>query len=239
MPTATAMRTATAMLTSTIMDDQRSLLRLLTWLSPSFPVGAFSYSHGLEWAVEAEEVRDRASLLAWVEDIVTSGAGRNDLVLLAEAWQAATAQDASRVSAVAELAVALSPSSERALETEAQGEAFRQAVGTAWPEATCELQGVPYPIAVGVAAAGCGVALTPALTGYLHALAANLVSAGLRLIPLGQSDGVRILAALEAPILAQTEWAADSSLDDLGGFSMIADIASMRHETQYTRLFRS
>ena len=233
------MPTATTMLTSTIMDDPRALLRLLTWLSPSFPVGAFSYSHGLEWAVEAEEVRDRASLLAWVEDIVTSGAGRNDLVLMAEAWQAAMAQDAPRLLAVTELAVALSPSSERALETEAQGEAFRQAVGTAWPEATCDLQGVPYPIAVGVAAAGCGVALKPALTAYLHALAANLVSAGLRLIPLGQSDGVRVLAALEVPILAQAEWAADSSLDDLGGFSMIADIASMRHETQYTRLFRS
>ena len=184
-------------------------------------------------------MRDRASLLAWVEDIVTSGAGRNDLVLLAEAWQSATAQDSMRLSAAAELAVALSPSVERALETEAQGEAFRQAVGTAWPEAVSVLQGAPYPVAVGVAAAGCGVALTPALTGYLHALAANLVSAGLRLIPLGQSDGVRVLAALEAPILAQAEWAANSTLDDLGGFSMIADIASMRHETQYTRLFRS
>ena len=235
----TATPTVTAMRTSTIMDDQRDLLRLLTWLSPSFPVGAFSYSHGLEWAVEAEEVRDRASLLAWVEDIVTSGAGRNDLVLMAEAWHAAMARGRTRLSAVAELAVALSPSFERALETEAQGEAFRQAVGTAWPEATCDLQGVPYPIAVGVAAAGCRVALMPALTAYLHALAANLVSAGLRLIPLGQSDGVRIVAALEAPILAQADWAANSSLDDLGGFSMIADIASMRHETQYTRLFRS
>ena len=227
------------MRTNTIMDDPRDLLRLLTWLSPSFPVGAFSYSHGLEWAVEAEEVRDRASLLAWVDDIVTSGAGRNDLVLMAEAWHAARAPDASRLSAVAELAVALSPSAERALETEAQGEAFRQAVGTAWPEAACDLQGVPYPIAVGVAAASCGIALQPALTAYLHALAANLVSAGLRLIPLGQSDGVRIVAALEAPILAQADWAAQSTLDDLGGFSMIADIASMRHETQYTRLFRS
>ncbi len=221
------------------MDDQQDLLRLLTWLSPSFPVGAFSYSHGLEWAVEAEDIRDRASLLAWVEDIVTSGAGRNDLVLMAEAWQAAKAQDAARLSAVADLAVALSPSAERALETEAQGEAFRQAVGTAWPAAACDLPNIPYPIAVGVAAAGCDIALTPALTAYLHALAANLVSAGLRLIPLGQSDGVRVLAALEAPILAQADWAAHSTLDDLGGFSMIADIASMRHETQYTRLFRS
>ena len=221
------------------MDEQRNLLRLLTWLSPSFPVGAFSYSHGLEWAVEAGEVRDRASLSAWVEDIATHGAGRNDLVLMSEAWHAAMAQDSARLSSAAELAVALSPSAERALETEAQGEAFRQAVGTAWPEAVCDLPKIPYPIAVGVAVAGCGVALKPALTAYLHALAANLVSAGLRLIPLGQSDGVRILAALEAPILAQAEWAADSSLDDLGGFSMIADIASMRHETQYTRLFRS
>ena len=221
------------------MDEQHDLLRLLTWLSPSFPVGAFSYSHGLEWAVEAGEVRDRASLSAWVEDIATQGAGRNDLVLMAEAWHAVTAQDSARLSAVADLAVSLSPSAERALETEAQGEAFRQAVGTAWPEAACDLSKIPYPIAVGVAAAGCGIALKPALTAYLHGLAANLVSAGLRLIPLGQSDGVRILAALEAPILAQADWAANSSLDDLGGFSMIADIASMRHETQYTRLFRS
>ena len=239
MPADTVILMATAMLMSTIMDDQRSLLRLLTWLSPSFPVGAFSYSHGLEWAVETEEVRDRASLLAWVEDIVAQGAGRNDSVLMAEAWHATKTQDASRLSALAELAVALSPSSERALETEAQGEAFRQAVGTAWPEAACDLPVIPYPIAVGVAAAGCDIALQPALTAYLHALAANLVSAGLRLIPLGQSDGVRVLAALEAQILAQAEWAADSSLDDLGSFSMIADIASMRHETQYTRLFRS
>ena len=221
------------------MDEQRNLLRLLTWLSPSFPVGAFSYSHGLEWAIEVGEVRDRASLSAWVEDIATHGAGRNDLVLMSEAWHAAMAQDGARLSAVAELAVALSPSAERALETEAQGEAFRQAVGTAWPEAACSLPKTPYPIAVGVAAAGCGIALKPALTAYLHALAANLVSAGLRLIPLGQSDGVRILAALEAPILAQADWAVNSNLDDLGGFSMIADIASMRHETQYTRLFRS
>ena len=233
--TATVMPTAMSM----TMDDHRDLLRLLTWLSPSFPVGAFSYSHGLEWTVEAGEVRDRASLLAWVEDIATHGAGRNDLVLMAESWHAATAQDEARLSAAAELAVALSPSAERALETEAQGEAFRQAVGTAWPDSACDLTQIPYPIAVGVAAAGCGVALKPALTAYLHALAANLVSAGLRLIPLGQSDGVRVLAALEPKILAQAEWAADSSLDDLGGFSMIADIASMRHETQYTRLFRS
>ena len=106
------------------MDEQRNLLRLLTWPSPSFPVGAFSYSHGLEWAVETGEVSDRASLSAWVEDIATHGAGRNDLVLLAEAWHAVTAQDSRRLSSAAELAVALSPSAERALETEAQGEAF-------------------------------------------------------------------------------------------------------------------
>ncbi len=229
----------TATLTSMTMDDQHDLLRLLTWLSPSFPVGAFSYSHGLEWAVEAGEVRDHVSLLAWVEDIVAHGAGRNDLVVMAEAWHAAVGRDTARLSAVAELAVALSPTAERALETEAQGEAFRQAIRTAWPEAACDLRGIPYPIAVGVAAACCRIALTPALTAYLHAMAANLVSAGLRLIPLGQSDGVRVLAALEAPILAQADWAANSTLDDLGGFSMIADIASMRHETQYTRLFRS
>jgi len=220
------------------MVENGALLRLMTWLSPSFPVGAFSYSHGLEWVVETADVGNADTLAAWIEDVLRHGGGRGDAVLFAAAWRAARPYDLDALRDVAEVARALSPTRERALETEAQGAAFLRAVKGAWPTAAI-LEDAPYPVAVGSAAAIAGVPLEPALAAYLHAVAANLVSAGVRLIPLGQSQGVGVLAALEPFLLEQARWAAGSSLDDLGGFAFAADIASMRHETQYTRLFRS
>ena len=98
---------------------------------------------------------------------------------------------------------------------------------------------VAYPVAVGVAAAGHGIAARSALNAYLHAVIANFVSAGVRLIPLGQTDGQRLLAALEPIVAATAARALTTKLDDVGSAAFRADIASMRHETQYTRLFRS
>lgn len=219
--------------------------RLMTWLSPAFPVGAFSYSHGLEWAVGAGDVRDAATLVAWIEDILRHGSGRNDAILFVHAWRAAAAGDGGPLRAVAALGTALATSRERHLEATAQGAAFLAAIGAVWPAPVLEglteslSGGIPYPVAVGAATAAHGVALDAALQAYVLAFATNLVSAGVRLIPLGQTDGLRALAGLD-PVVAEVAAAAPTlTLDDLGGAVVRADIAAMRHETQYTRLFRS
>lgn len=211
------------------------LLRLLAWFSPSFPVGAFSYSHGIEWAIEEGLLHDAAGLERWVADVLGHGAGRNDAILLAEAWR--IAGDAQALADLRALAAAMPVTAELALETMAQGTAFARTAALAWG-AGQEVEQA-YPIAVGVAAAEAGLPLQPTLIAYLHAFAANLVSAALRAVPLGQTDGQRTLRALEPVIVRQAALAAASSLDDLGSATLMVDWCSMRHETQYTRLFRS
>jgi urease accessory protein len=222
-----------------------ALYRLMAWLSPAFPVGAFSYSGGLEWAVEAGDVVDAASLQRWLSVIVLEGGGFCDAALFANTHRAVANGDDASLRATAELAPALSPSKERHLETTSQGRAFVEAARAAWACAALDRLAalwdgpVAYPVAVAVTAAGHGVPLAPALHAFLHATAANLISAGVRLIPLGQTDGQRVLAALEPAIAATAERAMTTPLDDIGGAAFRADLASMLHETQYTRLFRS
>jgi urease accessory protein len=222
-----------------------ALFRLMTWLSPAFPVGAFSYSSGLEWAVEAGDIRDAATLQDWLTSMLAAGSGFCDAVFLAHAHRAAADGNDPALVELSELAAAFVPSRERQLETLAQGRAFIDIASRVWSCAVLERfrqiwQGpVAYPVAVGVLGAGHRVARDLVLHGFLHAQVANWISAGVRLIPLGQTDGQRVLAALE-PIIAETAHrAAQGSFDDLGSASFRIDIASMRHETQYTRLFRS
>lgn len=227
------------------MTGEASLYRLMTWLTPSFPIGAFSYSHGLEWAIDQGTIRDAAQLRGWIETLLAFGSGRNDAILCAAAWREARAEDWPALRDLAELALALAPSAERHLETRLQGRAFAAAIVASWPCLAMTRLGeiaadeIAYPVAVGVAAAGHGLDLPETLGAYLHAYVANLVSVGLRLIPLGQTDGQRLLAALEPSVAATAAEAALSDLDDLGGATMLADIGSMNHETQYSRLFRS
>jgi urease accessory protein len=221
--------------------------RLMTWLSPAYPVGAYSYSHGLEWLVEIGVVRDSDTLRAWIEDMLLHGAGRSDVVFLAEAWRTLADGDARALEVVAELAAAFVPSAERRLETLAQGAAFLAATLAAWPKpaleelaaGAAEGRDVAYPVAVGTCAAAHGLPLADTAQAFAQAFAANLVSAGVRLIPLGQSDGLRALAALEPLIPRMVASGLAATLEDVGGAAIAADIASMRHETQYTRLFRS
>jgi urease accessory protein len=225
--------------------DSATLYRLMTWLSPSYPVGAFSYSSGIEWAVEAGDITDADSLLRWLTIMTADGGGFCDCVFFRHAHQAITEASNEKLRAVAELSAAFTPSKERHLETTAQGRAFMDATRAAWPcDATEQLRSawngpITYPVAVGVAAAGHGIPVEPALQAYLHAMVANWISAGVRLIPLGQTDGQRVLAALE-PVVAKTaERALVTPLDEVGSAAFRSDLASMRHETQYTRLFRS
>lgn len=230
----------------TIMDNpinNAGLYRLMAWLSPSYPVGAFAYSHGIEWAVEDGRVTDEATLAAWVESIVRHGAGWSDAVLFSNAYRCDG--NPETLAEANDFAVALAPSTERHLETTAQGMAFVKATKDAWPWAEAEdVAGalgseIAYPVAVAAASSAHGIPLAPALNAYLHGFAANLVSAGVRLIPLGQSAGQRILAGLEGAITETAAAAENASIDEIGGIAVLSDIAAMQHETQYTRLFRS
>ena len=222
-----------------------ALYRLLAWLSPSYPIGAFSYSSGIEWAVEAGDITDADALRGWLAVVIGEGGGFCDAVFFVHAHRAAISNDDAALRAVAELAAAFSPSKERHLETTAQGRAFLDTTRAAWPTPSLDRLtavwdgAVALPIAVGVASAGHGIALAPALHAYLHAMTANLISTGLRLVPLGQTDGQRVLAALEPVTTATVARALVTPLDRVGGAAFRADIASMCHETQYTRLFRS
>lgn len=210
--------------------------RLMTWLSPAYPVGAFSYSHGIEQAVEAGLVTDRATLIDWIEDCLRHGAGRSDAIIAAHAWRA---DDAAARADLAELATALQPAKERLLESEAQGAAFQLVTAAVWPAGAIDAAPLPYPVAVGVAARAHGVPLDEMVEALLWSFAANLVSAAVRLVPLGQTDGQRAQAALMAAVIEVARDAAASGLDDIGGCAFRADIAAMRHETQHVRLFRS
>lgn len=225
-----------------------SLLRLLAWLSPSFPIGGYTYSHGLERAEEERFVHDRATLVRWVAAVLEHGAGRADAVFLALTHRAVTAGDEVGFLWTLERADVMRASAETALESSAQGTAFLTTVRAAWPvpglERWMAIIGTAdrppaHPVAVGLATALAKVPLADVLHGFLHAVAANLVSAGVRLVPLGQTDGQRALAALEPVIVAVATWAHAAGADDLGSRAPMIDWTSISHETQYTRLFRS
>ncbi len=226
-------------------EESAALFRLMTWLSPSFPVGSFSYSSGIEWAVEAGDITDRKMLQDWLAAMLLDGAGFCDGLLLCYAWRAAEAGDAVTLGEIAELAAAFVPSRERHLETTSQGRAFVEIARSAWNCNTLDLLAshasgaITYPVAVAVLAAGHRIALSQTLHAFLHATVSNWISAGVRLIPLGQTDSQHALAGLEGVIAATAEKALNGSLDDLGSATFRSDLASMRHEMQYTRLFRS
>lgn len=230
----------------TIMTDQPSgiaLLRLMAWLSPAFPVGGFAYSHGLERAVQDGLVADTASLAFWLETLVEMGSGWNDAVLFAESWR--RARDGGDLHEgdlheIADLAEALAGSRERHTETMLQGAAFLKAAA-AW--ANPVLGRLPaecaYCVAVGAVAGGNGIALQDAMSAFLQAFFSNLVQAAIRLGIVGQTDAMALLAGFEPLALSTAARAAGSTLDDLGGCAFISDIMAMKHETQYSRLFRS
>ncbi|WP_420393538.1 urease accessory protein UreF [Acuticoccus sp.] len=217
-----------------------ALARLLAWFSPANPIGAYSYSHGLEALCEAGALADARAARDAIAVALTDGAGRTDAILTAHAWRAVHARDAAAFEHVRGLAVALSASRERREETLHQGEAFVEVVAAAWPcDAPPPAPPLPLPVAVGALGAAHGVPLAALLFAATSAYVANLVSAAVRLVPLGQTDGQRITAALAPEVAEVAAGALGASLDDVGGAALGLDVAAMRHETQHVRLFRS
>jgi len=236
------------------MSDQKyrvsplSLLRQQSWLSPAFPTGSYSYSHSIEWAVEAGHIHDRKSLVDWLEADLCHGSGRNEAIFFMEAWRCATDDARAKLLEIAELAAAYRGTSEFALESSQQATACLATLRQVWPdrvidnlsEALAEFPIAPaLAVVLGVRSAREGLPVGLALPAFLQSYTANLVSAGVRLIPLGQTDGQLAIAALEQAVLAVTLEAERATIQDLGSAAFMVDLASASHETQYTRLFRS
>ena len=218
-------------------------LALLAWLSPAYPVGAFAYSHGLEAAIEAGLASDASAIEAWIADLMEHGSIRNDAVLAAEAWRAGAIGDATMLTEINDLALALAASRERRLETGGMGRAFADVTRAAWPEALSaalpRTGDIAYPVAFGSACGAMNIPLAASVAAFGLAFAANLVSAAVRLGPIGQTDGQRIIAAVAPKARTLADWAAQTTLDDLGACAFRSDIAALHHETLYSRLFRS
>jgi len=237
-----------------IMADEQcgiplvALLRQQTWLSPAFPTGAYSYSHGLEWAVEVGQVHDRETLVDWLEADLCYGSGRNEAIFFHQSWRSASQDDLSRLLRVAELAAVFRSTSEFALESIQQSIACLSMLRRVWCHrlldwlsAMVRKLNLPPALAVvlGIRAATEGVPVSLALPAFLQSLIANLVNAGVRLLPLGQTEGQLALGQLEEAVLSVSAEAKEATLDDLGSCAFMVDLSSMAHETQYTRLFRS
>ena len=248
------MATTINMAANMVMSDQQhlvsqvALLRQQSWLSPAFPTGSYSYSHGIEWAVEAGHIHDRKSLVDWLEADLCYGSGRNEAIFFIEAWRSAADDDCEKLLEIAELAAAFRSTSEFALETSQQATACLATLHRVWPdplldgltELLSDLRIAPvFSVVLGVRAARQDIPANLALPAFLQSYLANLVTAGIRLVPLGQTDGQFAIAELESAVLALASQSEQATICDLGSAALMVDIASASHETQYTRLFRS
>ncbi len=251
MPCALNVRTMAAifiMNNENLASSPLAILRLQSWLSPAFPNGAYSYSHGLEWAVEVGHIDDRDSLVNWLAADLCYGSGRNEAIFFSEAFRCAVNDDKARLAVIAELASAFRGTSELALESSQQAAACLATLRQVWPHGILDLlsrlcrerQVQPVlAVVLGARSAMEGIAADLALPAFLHSYVANLVTSGVRLVPLGQTDGQLAIAALERAVLSASAQACVATIDDLGSAAFMVDLASIAHETQYTRLFRS
>ena len=203
------------------------LLILTQLLSPAYPTGSFAWSHGLEQAVADGQVCDATGLQDWLADALLYGSGRTDAILLGAAH---------RGEDVAELADALAPSRERRSETLQQGAAFAATTRAVWRLALVD---AAYPVVVGRAAGMMGLPLVPTTQIYLFSFASNLIQAAQRLMPLGQTKGQIVLAALAPLCQTLASQSALLGIGDIGSSALAVDIAAMRHEGLEPRIFRS
>jgi len=228
--------------------SRQAALRLQTWFSPAFPVGAFSYSHGLEWAIHSKRVIDRESLVGWIEGDLRFGSIRNEAVFFAEAWRNVHHNDCQALLRTSELAAAFRSTAEFSVEASQQALAYLTMIRHGWPDpmldwlaSTLKVGEVAPSVSVvlGAKSAKLQVALELASPLFLQAYISNLVTAAVRLLPLGQADGQFAIAELESAVIAVSTEVGSSTLEDIGSAALMVDIASMLHETQQPRIFRT
>ncbi len=220
------------------MTHTAALQKLLTWLSPAFPVGAFAWSAGLETAISEGQVTTSDATRNWIEGVLFHGGIHTDAILLAHAHRAQS--DGAQLRELADLCLALTPAQERHNETTATGDAFVIAA-KAWPSPVYEIlpRPCPYPIAIGAITSAHGIDLEQAIVAFLTAVIHGQVSVAVRLVPIGQTDGLAIMAALEPLVSQLVPEIRHAGLEDIGAIAYAADIAQMRHETLRTRIFKS
>ncbi len=223
----------TAMITdtNTVTAMTTDVLTLAQWLSPAYPVGAFAYSYGLEAAIAAGWIGDADALQEWLTDLLEDGSGRNDCILL----RAAHAEQAA-LEDINAIGLAFAAGSERQREALLQGAAFTITTAAIWGGNAPELI---YPVAVGAAASKLEIDPTLTCAMYLQAFVSNLIAAAQRLMPLGQTQGQATLMALTPICQRVAQDTATTTRDDLSSCTVLSDIASMRHETQSPRIFRT
>ncbi|WP_164661364.1 urease accessory protein UreF [Tropicibacter sp. Alg240-R139] len=215
------------------MATPTDILTLGQWFSPAFPVGAFAYSHGLERSIDQGQVRTADDVQDWLDTVLHHGSVWNDTVLLASAYRAETPEELIMIDATCR---ALAASRERLMESDLQGSAFCAAVRDVWP---VDLSDLTYPVAVGRAARLMDLPLELTAQMYVQAFVSNLAAAAVRLVPLGQTDGQRIVKHLTPACRDIAAKAVQADADDLRACSYVTDIAAMNHETQYSRIFRT
>jgi urease accessory protein len=218
---------------------------LAAWFSPSFPIGGFAFSHGLEWAQEAGGLSGLTALEAWIGDALQFGSGRQDAILMNAARRAAIAGDAAAIAEVVALGAAAQPSRERFMEATVQGRAFFDLARALYPHASLNrldaalTKRMTFAVAAGLVGAAHRVEAAALTAAYLSGFVANLASAAVRLGVVGQTDGQRVIAALAGSVITLAREATRLTLDDLGGAALRSDLASLLHEVQNARLFRS
>jgi urease accessory protein len=211
--------------------DDASLLLLLNWMSPTFPIGSFAYSHGLEQAIVDGRITNAEQTENWIHELLSHGSGWNDAVLFAQCWS-------RPIDELNDLALALASSAERHMETTHLGRNFNIA-SSVWTGSKTEEAVMAYPIAAGQACKVMAIDQRQALVAYLQGFCSALVSVAVRLVPLGQTNGLRVLRELAPLISSVAEQAAVASLDDVGSSCIAAEIASMQHEMLQPRIFRT
>jgi urease accessory protein len=216
-----------------ITTEPQPLLHLLAFMSPAFPVGGFAYSHGLERAIDDGVVTSADEVREWIQSLLVHGSGWNDAVLFAQAYDASVEVRLE----IDELALALAVSRERALETSDLGRSFAKAVATMSATEAMDFQ--TYPVALAAACQTACIDKCSGLLAYLQMFSNNLIAVAMRLVPLGQSKGLEVMRDLMPVIFLTVERALVASLNELGSSTLLSDIASMKHESQYSRVFRS
>ena len=207
----------------------QDMMTLQTWFSPAFPTGAFSYSHGMESAIQDNLVKDVGSLKSWIDSLLCHGSGRSDGIFLKAAYEGVNEANG--------LCLALCGSKERLRETMELGQAFSRVVRASYdvklPDRTA------YPVAIGMTAQQIGLDLTLTLQSYLQAFASNLISVGVRTIPIGQQAGQDCLIGLYPVIQNMARQIKSESLDEVGTATFVSDLMAMKHEKSVPRIYRT
>ena len=212
------------------MHTDLKFMTVMQWMSPAFPIGAFAYSHGLEWAIDKDHVSNGEKLQKWITDLLEYGSLRTDAIFISLILRG---HDVKKMN---ELSMALCPAGERLLETKLQGSAFAKVIEDVWQQDIGELS---LPIAVALAAKNQSIEQDLILPAYLHAFCSNLISAAIRLIPIGQTEGQRIMFELYPTISDLVQTASESEIDDLNSACFFSDVSAMEHEYLQPRIFKT